>query len=119
MQKRKPEPAERVTRRVRAFRKRQREALKQHGPYLWGLRDYFRQHGLAADEWALAHDVYTHTEVLSLRISFERFIVAIRGDKTEGIPPVKNIELSTLVDAGGAKTLLIRPVKIPARRRRK
>ena len=115
---RKPEPAERITRRVRAFRKRRLEALKQHGPYLWGLRNYFREHGLAADEWALAHDVYAHTEVLSLRISFERFIVAIRGDKTEGIPPVKNIELSTLFDASGGKTLLIRPVKIPARRRK-
>jgi hypothetical protein len=116
---RKLEPAERVTRRVRAFRKRQREALKQHGPYIWGLRDYFCARGLMTDQWALAKDVYEFIEVLSLRISFERFIVAIRGDKTEGIPPVKNIELSTLVDASGGKTFLIRPIKIPARRRRK
>jgi hypothetical protein len=118
MQKRKPEPAERVTRRVRAFRKRQREGLKQQNAYIWGVRSYFQDYGLKT-EWALAGHVYESIEVLKVRISFEQFVEAVLGNKDKKIKPIKSLEISTLVGSGGEKILLIRPVKIPARRRRK
>jgi hypothetical protein len=117
---RKREPAERVTRRVRAFRKKRREELKKQNTYTWGLRDYFRKKGLTENDWAPARNVYKFIEVLSLRISFEAFMTGIRGDKKEGIPGVKSIEILTLVnpDVLTEKTFFLRPVRIPKSRRK-
>jgi hypothetical protein len=113
------ESAAPATHRVRLFRKRQREALKRHNTYIWGLKKYFREHGIANNEWALAESVYDSIEVLNLVISFDDFITAIVGDKKKDLPGVKSIELSTLVGKTDSRLLLIRPAHIPTPRRRK
>jgi hypothetical protein len=110
------EPKERVARRVREFRKRQRILLKQQNVFIWGLKNYFQERGLTT-EWALASSVYKSIEVVSLNITFEKFIQAIRG--TKDIKPVKSIEVSTLMDAAGTRIFLIRPTHIPEKRRKK
>ena len=109
---------EAVKYRVRLFRKRQRAEIKRQNTYTWGLRQYFGARGMTS-EWALAKDVYTSIEVLSLQISFESFVTAIRGSKKDDITPVKSIELSELIAPNGESVLLIRPVRIPTQRRRK
>jgi hypothetical protein len=115
---RKREPAERVTRRVRAFRKKRREELKKHDTYIWGLKNYLRLHSLKTG-WVFAQDVYKFIEVLNLRITYEQFIEAIVGNRKKDIPGVKSIEVSTVVDSGSRKMFLIRPQHVPTPRRRK
>jgi hypothetical protein len=116
---RKSEPAERVTRRVRAHRKRQREILKNQddNAYIRGLRDHFKAHGLSHNEWAIASDVYHSIEVLNVRLPFEKFVEGVVG--IEGEMPIKSIETSVLAVFGGEKILLMRPAKIPIPRRSK
>lgn len=112
------EPKERVARRVRALRKRQREELKRQNTYTWGLRQYFRARGITR-EWAVCRDVYASVDVLNLQISFESFVTAIRGSKKDDIKPVKSIELAELIAPNGESVLLVRPVHIPSQRQRK
>jgi hypothetical protein len=114
---RKREPKERIARRVREFRKRQQAELNQQNVFIWGVKNYFREHGLTT-EWVLASNVYDGIEILKITISFERFIAAIRG--TENLTPVRSIELTKLYDERYATTVwLVRPLKIPKTRKRK
>jgi hypothetical protein len=111
------EPKERVARRVRVFRKRYGEALKQHDAYIFELRQYFRSRGLT-NEWAFAADVYLNAEIFNVSISFEQFVDAIRGNKEKDLAPVRSIEIGK-VWLDDHAVLLIRPVHIPKKRNKK
>ena len=115
---------EAVKYRVRLFRKRQRRRTQTAEQHIrGGAQANVLPAPEAHDEWSgrfFRRDVYTSIEVfLSLQISFESFVTAIRGSKKDDIKPVKSVELSELIAPNGESILLVRPVHIPAPRRRK
>src|ERR1700681_1492652 len=100
------EPRERVARRVRLFRKRQREALMVSNSFIFELKKYFRDRGLT-NEWVSAADVHSHTIVLGSFLTLDKFIESIKGSKfDETIKPVRHIETSVLWREDGEVLLI-------------